>query len=71
MNMCSPSDFCTELNFGGYEFCTIFGGYTVCLVAQKCCVYCVLGLATAAGCQLVASCDLVIAGENAKFATPG
>jgi enoyl-CoA hydratase/carnithine racemase len=29
------------------------------------------GLATAAGCQLVASCDLVIAAEEATFATPG
>ncbi len=29
------------------------------------------GLATAAGCQLVASCDLVVASENARFATPG
>ena len=29
------------------------------------------GLATAAGCQLVASCDLAIAGENAAFCTPG
>jgi enoyl-CoA hydratase/carnithine racemase len=28
-------------------------------------------LATAAGCQLVASCDLVIASESASFATPG
>ena len=27
--------------------------------------------ATAAGCQLVASCDLAIAAEGAKFATPG
>ena len=27
--------------------------------------------ATAAGCQLVASCDLAIASETAKFATPG
>ncbi|KAI0209641.1 Enoyl-CoA hydratase domain-containing protein 3, mitochondrial [Lamellibrachia satsuma] len=31
----------------------------------------VRGLATAAGCQLVASCDIAIASENAKFATPG
>jgi len=31
----------------------------------------VQGLATAAGCQLAASCDLVIAAENAGFATPG
>lgn len=29
------------------------------------------GIATAAGCQLVASCDLAIAVEGAKFATPG
>lgn len=31
----------------------------------------VAGVATAAGCQLVASCDLAIAGESARFATPG
>jgi enoyl-CoA hydratase/carnithine racemase len=29
------------------------------------------GIATAAGCQLVASCDLAIASESARFATPG
>jgi enoyl-CoA hydratase/carnithine racemase len=31
----------------------------------------VQGMATAAGCQLVASCDLAVASEAAKFATPG
>lgn len=31
----------------------------------------VQGLATAAGCQLVASCDLAVAGESAAFALPG
>ncbi len=31
----------------------------------------VQGIATAAGCQLVAACDLGIASENAAFATPG
>jgi enoyl-CoA hydratase/carnithine racemase len=31
----------------------------------------VQGIATAAGCQLVASCDLVVASETAHFATPG
>ena len=31
----------------------------------------VQGLATAAGCQLVASCDLAIASADAAFATPG
>jgi enoyl-CoA hydratase/carnithine racemase len=29
------------------------------------------GIATAAGCQLAATCDLVIAEEGARFATPG
>jgi enoyl-CoA hydratase/carnithine racemase len=31
----------------------------------------VQGIATAAGCQLVATCDLAIASEQAAFATPG
>jgi enoyl-CoA hydratase/carnithine racemase len=31
----------------------------------------VQGIATAAGCQLVATCDLAIASEEAQFATPG
>jgi enoyl-CoA hydratase/carnithine racemase len=31
----------------------------------------VQGIATAAGCQLVASCDLAVAAEGARFATPG
>ncbi len=31
----------------------------------------VQGLATAAGCQLVAACDLAVAATDARFATPG
>jgi len=31
----------------------------------------VAGIATAAGCQLVATCDLAIASEKSRFATPG
>ncbi|MBV8151805.1 MAG: enoyl-CoA hydratase [Candidatus Eremiobacteraeota bacterium] len=31
----------------------------------------VSGVATAAGCQLVASCDLAIASDDSRFATPG
>jgi enoyl-CoA hydratase/carnithine racemase len=31
----------------------------------------VQGVATAAGCQLVASCDLAVAAEEARFCTPG
>src|SRR5207302_4884662 len=31
----------------------------------------VQGMATAAGCQLVAACDLAVAASGATFATPG
>lgn len=31
----------------------------------------VQGVATAAGCQVVATCDLAVAAEDARFATPG
>ncbi len=31
----------------------------------------VTGVATAAGCQLVAACDLAVASDDARFATPG
>jgi enoyl-CoA hydratase/carnithine racemase len=34
-------------------------------------IACVSGIATAAGCQLVATCDLAVASEHARFATPG
>lgn len=34
-------------------------------------IACVQGVATAAGCQLVATCDLAVAADNSRFATPG
>jgi enoyl-CoA hydratase/carnithine racemase len=34
-------------------------------------IACVQGAASAAGCQLVATCDLAVASANATFATPG
>ncbi len=34
-------------------------------------IACVSGVATAAGCQLVATCDLAVASTEARFATPG
>src|SRR4030095_4976556 len=34
-------------------------------------IACVQGPASAAGCQLVASCDLAVASRTARFATPG
>ncbi|MGX9392736.1 enoyl-CoA hydratase [Nitrobacteraceae bacterium UC4446_H13] len=41
------------------------------VILPKPVVAAVQGVATAAGCQLVASCDLAIASEQATFATPG
>ncbi|MCL2429773.1 MAG: enoyl-CoA hydratase [Alphaproteobacteria bacterium] len=34
-------------------------------------IACVHGIASAAGCQLVATCDLAVAAADARFATPG
>ena len=34
-------------------------------------IACVQGVATAAGCQLVATCDLAVAASTSRFATPG
>ncbi|MDO8861047.1 enoyl-CoA hydratase [Haliea sp. E1-2-M8] len=39
--------------------------------SPKAVVACVQGIATAAGCQLVAACDLAIASEEARFCLPG
>ncbi len=38
---------------------------------QKPVIAAVNGIATAAGCQLVATCDLAVAATDARFATPG
>ena len=51
---------------------------TICSGVMQAIVHCpkpviaeVTGIATAAGCQLVASCDLAIAADTAQFSTPG
>lgn len=41
------------------------------MMSPKPVVAAVQGIATAAGCQLVATCDLAVASEKASFATPG
>ena len=39
---------------------------------ENICTLCIpSGFATAAGAQLVASCDIALASDKAKFATPG
>jgi len=64
-----------EYDKGAYRFRATFGecstlmktivNHPIPVIAQ------VQGVATAAGCQLVASCDLAVASTEAKFATPG
>ena len=51
------------------SICSAMIQAVVCL--PKPVIACVQGVATAAGCQLVASCDLAVASEAATFATPG
>ena len=60
-----------DLEFYRYEFdlCAQLM-QTIQAIAQPV-VASVHAIATAAGCQLAATCDLVVAGESAKFATPG
>jgi enoyl-CoA hydratase/carnithine racemase len=60
-----------DLKFYRYEFdlCAQLM-HTVQSIAQPV-IARVHAIATAAGCQLAATCDLVVAGESASFATPG
>jgi enoyl-CoA hydratase/carnithine racemase len=60
---------------GRAYFATIFAKCSAVMQAIVACpkpvVAAVDGIATAAGCQLVATCDLAVSGETARFATPG
>ncbi|MCT8973065.1 enoyl-CoA hydratase [Microbaculum marinisediminis] len=60
---------------GRAYFATIFAKCSAVMQAIVACpkpvIAAVDGIATAAGCQLVATCDLAVAGAGARFATPG
>jgi enoyl-CoA hydratase/carnithine racemase len=60
---------------GDAYFASIFGrcGRLMTAIAEHRCVTIaeVQGLASAAGCQLVATCDFAFAGDHARFCTPG
>jgi enoyl-CoA hydratase/carnithine racemase len=62
-------------NFGSAYTRTLFDECTKVMLAivrlPKPVIAQVHGVATAAGCQLVASCDLAVAADDARFATPG
>lgn len=60
-----PPDFYREL----FDVCTVMME-TVHRLPQPV-IAKVHGIATAAGCQLVAACDLAVAAEGTRFATPG
>ena len=65
----------TDADRGRAYFATIMSACSAMMQAivqlPKPVVAAVQGVATAAGCQLVASCDLAVASEAATFATPG
>jgi enoyl-CoA hydratase/carnithine racemase len=58
-------DFYTELFTTCVELMTVVHEIPQPVIAR------VHGIATAAGCQLVAACDLAVASSDARFATPG
>lgn len=60
-----PDDFYEELFATCVELMTAVHEIPQPVIAR------VHGIATAAGCQLVAACDLAIAASDARFATPG
>lgn len=72
---CSGHDLRELADGGQEEFTAIFGMCTRVMEAirklPQPVIAQVQGYATAAGCQLVATCDLAVAADNATFATPG
>lgn len=58
-------DYHTEVFQTCSEVMTLIQSHPVPIIAM------VNGLATAAGCQLVASCDIAVASDKSSFATPG
>lgn len=60
---------------GEQYFASVFGQCSAMMQSIIACpkpvIAAVEGTATAAGCQLVATCDLAVASEEAKFCTPG
>ena len=61
----------TDADRGRAYFAEIMYACSAIVHLPKPVVAAVQGVATAAGCQLVASCDLAVASEAATFATPG
>jgi enoyl-CoA hydratase/carnithine racemase len=64
-----------DARFGGTYIETLFAECTKVMLAilrlPQPVIAQVHGVATAAGCQLVATCDLALAAQDARFATPG
>jgi enoyl-CoA hydratase/carnithine racemase len=72
---CSGHDLREMTGLGAQAYVEIFGVCTEMMTKIQSVPQPVIaevqGMATAAGCQLVATCDLAIASERASFATPG
>ncbi len=72
---CAGHDLAEMIGKGAAEYREIFDTCTRMMNALQALPQPVIaqvhGIATAAGCQLVATCDLAVAEEGARFATPG
>lgn len=72
---CSGHDLSQMEGCDGAEYRALFGECAALMLQirrlPQPVIACVQGLATAAGCQLVATCDLAVAASTAQFAAPG
>jgi enoyl-CoA hydratase/carnithine racemase len=72
---CAGHDLSEMVGRGEGEYRELFGDCTALMLQLRrlpqIAIARVQGLATAAGCQLAASCDLIVAAEEAAFAAPG
>ncbi len=74
-HFCAGHDLSELIDQGTKEYKLIFDQCTRMMMMlheiQQPVICAVQGIATAAGCQLAAWCDLILAADNARFSTPG
>lgn len=74
-HFCAGHDLSELVNQGTREYKQVFDQCTRMMMLlheiPQPVICAVQGIATAAGCQLAAWCDLVVAADNARFSTPG
>jgi len=73
-NFCAGHDLSEMVEQGTKEYKRLFDQCTRMMMLHEIpqpVICAVQGIATAAGCQLAAWCDLIVAADNARFSTPG